>query len=57
MNSHTKIVPIDAPAAKAATPRQRLLTIGFLAITVVAMLGWLAALSWVAIAIVDWSFF
>ena len=56
MNSRTKIMPIDAPAANTATARQRLFTACFLTITAMAALGWWAALSWVAIALVGWSF-
>jgi hypothetical protein len=56
MNSHTRIMPVDAPTADTATPGRRLFTVCFLAITAVATLGWWAALSWAAIALVDWSF-
>jgi hypothetical protein len=56
MNSHTEIMPIERPMANTATPKKRLLTVCFLTVTTVAVLGWWAALSWAVIAFAG-SFF
>ena len=57
MNSHAHIMPIEADAVRAATLKQRLSLICYLAAVTVAMLGWLAALGWAAITLARWSFF
>jgi hypothetical protein len=57
MNSHANIMPIEADAVRAATFKQRLSLICYLAVVTVAMLGWLAALGWAAITLARWSFF
>jgi len=55
MKSNTD--PVEAPAANAATRKKRLFTVCFLTITAITVIGWWAALGWVAIALVGWSFF
>ena len=55
MNSHTEIISIEAAAVSTATLKQRLFTICYLTASAVAMLGWLAALGWAAVAVMRWS--
>lgn len=51
MNSQTEILPAEAAAVGIATPKQRLLAICYLTTIAVAMLGWLSAFGWIAVAI------
>jgi hypothetical protein len=57
MNSHTESMPINAPTVSTGTWKQQLFTICFLTAGAVAMLGWLAALGWAAMAFANWLFF
>ena len=50
MNSRTETVSIKAPAVR----KQRLFTIGFFTVVAIAMVGWLSALGWAAIAVAKW---
>jgi ABC-type enterochelin transport system permease subunit len=51
MNIQMKVVPAEAAAVSRATPKQWLLTICYLTTIAVAMLGWLSAFGWIAVAI------
>jgi hypothetical protein len=51
MNSQTGIMPTETAVASRGTPKDRLLTICYLTTIVVAMLGWLSAFGWIAVAI------
>ena len=51
MNSQTGIMQTEAAAVSIATGKQRLLTICYFSTIVVAMLGWLSAFGWIAVAI------
>jgi hypothetical protein len=57
MNNPSNIMPPEAGAVSAATPKQRLSLICYLTAVTVAMLGWLAALGWAATALAGWLFF
>lgn len=57
MNGHTESMPIEAPTVSTDTWKQQLFTICFLTAGAVAMLGWLAALGWAAMAFANWLFF
>jgi hypothetical protein len=57
VNGHTEIILIEAAAVSTATLKQRLFTICFLTASAIAMLGWLAALGWAAVAVTNWLFF
>jgi len=52
INSHTDI----SPMVTAATWKQRRLLIGYFTAVSVAMLGWLAALSWAGASLASWLF-
>jgi hypothetical protein len=43
-------MPAEAAAVSRATSKQRLLTICYLTTIAVAMLGWLSAFGWIAVA-------
>jgi hypothetical protein len=56
MHSHTEIMPIEAAAVSTTTLKQRLSTICYLTAIAVAMLGWVTALGWTAVAVANWLF-
>jgi hypothetical protein len=57
MNIHTEIMPIEAAAVSTATlMKRRLSTICYLTAVAVAMLGWVTALGWTAVAVANWLF-
>jgi hypothetical protein len=56
MHSHTEIMPIEAAAVSTTTLKQRLSTICFLTAIAFAMLGWVTALGWTAVAVANWLF-
>jgi hypothetical protein len=56
VNGHTEMIPIEAAEANTATLKQRLSTICYVTAIAVAMLGWWAALGWVAVAVANWLF-
>jgi hypothetical protein len=56
MNSLTDVLPIEAAAARKATLKQRLFTVGFFAATGIAMGAWASALGWAAFRLASWLF-
>jgi len=52
MNSLAKSVCMQATPVRKATIKDRLFTASYLTIIAVAMLGWLTAFGWIAVAIV-----
>jgi hypothetical protein len=56
MNSHTGLMPNEAPAVSTATFKQRLSRIYYLTAITVAMVGWLSAFDWVAVVVAKWLF-
>jgi len=54
MNSHTELMPNKAASVSTATSKQRLSTICYWTAITVAMVGWLSAFGWVAVAVAKW---
>jgi hypothetical protein len=54
MNSLTEIMPMETAAVTKATLKQRLFTTCYLAVIAVAMVGWLSAFGWAAVAVANW---
>ena len=54
MKSLPKIMPIEADVGRKAALKDRLITIGYLTMIAVAMLGWLSAFGWVTVAVAKW---
>jgi hypothetical protein len=54
MQSHTELTSNKAPAVSGAAFKQRLSSICFLTAIVVAMVGWLSAFGWAAVAVAKW---
>jgi hypothetical protein len=54
MKNHTELVPTEAPTVSTPTFKQRLPSICYLTAVTVAMLGWLSAFGWVAVAFANW---
>lgn len=54
MKSHTEPIANKAPAVGTATFKRRLSSIFYLTAITVAMVGWLSAFGWAAVAIVKW---
>jgi hypothetical protein len=52
--SGTQIIPVDKSPVSASHFRERVFTVGYLAICVVAMTGWLTALGWAGIKLAGW---
>jgi hypothetical protein len=52
-----KAIAFDAESAASRKWMDRLLGVGFLGITAVAMVGWLTGLGWAAISVTKWLFF
>ena len=53
MNSQTEIFHSEATAISIHTPKRRLLTICYLITIAIAMVGWLSAFGWIAVAIAN----
>jgi len=51
MNSQRKVFHSEATAISITTPKQWLLTICYLITIAAAMVGWLCAFGWIAVAI------
>lgn len=56
MNSLREIMPMETAAVTKATLKQRLFTTCYLAAIGVAMVGWLLAFGWAAVAVTNWLF-
>jgi hypothetical protein len=54
VKSHTELMPNNAAVVSTATFKQRLSSICFLTAITVAMVGWLSAFGWVAVAVAKW---
>jgi hypothetical protein len=54
MNSPVNVTDIEADAISTATTKRRLSSICYLAAITVAMVGWLCAFGWVAMAAANW---
>jgi hypothetical protein len=54
MNSPANIMPIEAEPVRTSTFKQRLSSFCFLTAVTVAMIGWLSAFGWVAVAFANW---
>jgi hypothetical protein len=54
MNSHVDVVPVETVALDKAPSKHRISMIFYLTAIAVAMLGWLAAFGWAAIALANW---
>ncbi|KJC53652.1 hypothetical protein UP10_41960 [Bradyrhizobium sp. LTSPM299] len=52
----TQIIPVDKSPASPSHFRERLFSVGYLAICAVAMTGWLIALGWAMIRLAGWLF-
>jgi hypothetical protein len=57
MSNADKVSTAESHVTVASTWRQRTFTAAFLGFSVVAMLGWLIGLGWVAITFANWVFF
>jgi hypothetical protein len=57
MSNADKVSTAESHVTVASTWRQRTFTAAFLGLSVVAMLGWLIGLGWVAITFANWVFF
>lgn len=55
--SNTEVVPVDNLAVRPNKLRERLFTVGYLVSCVVAMIGWLIALGWAALQLLNWLIF
>jgi hypothetical protein len=55
--SNTEVVPVDNLAVRPNKLRERLFTVGYLTSCAVAMIGWLIALGWAALQLVNWLIF
>jgi len=55
--SNTEVVPVDNLAVRPNKLRERLFTVGYLTSCAVAMIGWLIALAWAALQLVNWLIF
>jgi hypothetical protein len=54
VKSHTELMPNNAAVVSTATFKQRLSSICFLTAITVAMVGWLSAFGWAAVAVAKW---